>query len=56
MEFKAELVKVAQRKKSLDNVYQISFETDNPLILDLGKLPADTIFRVDVDLETKMKQ
>jgi hypothetical protein len=40
---------VKQTKKSLDNVYQIVLETNNPMILDLGKLPPDTLFNVKID-------
>lgn len=49
MEFIAEVKKVSQRKSaSLDQVYQIVLETDNPDILDLGKLPADITVKVMV--------
>ena len=49
MRFAAEVKKTSQRKAaSLDNVYQIVLETDNPDILDLGKLPADTLFEVEI--------
>jgi len=49
MEFIAEVKKVSQRKTaSLDQIYQIVLETDNPNILDLGKLPADVIVKVTV--------
>lgn len=51
MEFNAEIKKTSQRKAaSMDNVYQIVLETDNPLILDLGKLPADTLLNVVVEV------
>lgn len=50
MKFAAEIKRVSQRKAaSLDNVYQIVLETDNPDILDLGKLPADTLFEVEIN-------
>lgn len=49
MEFIAEIKRTSQSKKSLDNVYQITFETDNPLILDLGKLPSDKTVRVIIE-------
>lgn len=49
MEFIAEVKKVSQRKTaSLDQIYQLVLETDNPNILDLGKLPADVIVKVTV--------
>lgn len=49
MKFKAELKNVGQRKSvSLDNIYKVVLETDDPAILDLGKLPADTLFEVEI--------
>ena len=51
MDFLAELKQTKQSKKGMDNIYSIAFETDNPLILDLGKLPSDTLFKVTVDLD-----
>lgn len=50
MEFIAELVETKQTKKALDNVYRVSFVTDNPLVMDLGKLPSDTVFTVDIGM------
>lgn len=51
MEFIAEVKKVSQRKTaSLDQVYQVVLETDNPQILDLGKLPADVVVKVTVEV------
>ena len=51
MEFNAEIKKTSQRKAaSMDNVYQIVLETENPLILDLGKLPADTLLKIVVEV------
>lgn len=51
MEFNAEIKKTSQRKAaSMDNVYQLVLETDNPLILDLGKLPADTLLKIVVEV------
>jgi len=51
MEFLAELKTISQTKKSLDNIYNVKFETDNPMVLDLGKLPADTLFKVKVEID-----
>lgn len=51
MEFIAEVKRTNQTKRNLDNIYQVTFETDNPLILDLGKLPSDKTVRVKVELE-----
>ena len=51
MNFNAEIKKTSQRKAaSLDNVYQLVLETDNPLILDLGNLSADTLFKVTIEV------
>lgn len=51
MNFNAEIKRTSQRKSaSLDNVYQLVLETDNPLILDLGKLPADTLFKITIEV------
>lgn len=46
----AELVETKQSKKGLDNVYRIVFITDNPLVMDLGKLPSDTYFQVEIEI------
>jgi len=52
MEFIAEVKKVSQRKTaSLDQVYQVVLETDNPQILDLGKLPADVVVKITVEVD-----
>jgi len=49
IEFLAEIKRTSQRKTvSLDNVYQVVLETDNPNILDLGKLEADTLVKVTI--------
>jgi hypothetical protein len=48
MDFTAELVETKQSKKALDNVYRVSFVTDNPMVMDLGKMPSDTAFEVSV--------
>lgn len=49
MKFKAELKSTSQAKAaSLDNVYKIVLITDNSDIMDLGKLPPDTIFDVEI--------
>jgi hypothetical protein len=47
MQFIAELKKTQQLKRvSGDNEYQIVLVTDNPEVLDLGKLKAETLFDV----------
>ena len=47
MQFIAELKKTQQLKRvSGDNEYQIVLITDNPEVLDLGKLKAETLFDV----------
>lgn len=51
MKFQAEIIRTSQRKLvSNDNQYEIVFRTDDPRILDLGKLPADTLFEVLINL------
>lgn len=52
MDFKAELKKTSQRKSvSNDQTYQLVFETDNPMVMDLGKLPPDTLFKLTIDID-----
>jgi len=51
LKFQAELKETKQSKKGLDNLYTIKFETSNPMILDLGKLPSDTLFNIEVGIE-----
>ena len=54
MKFIAEIKKTSQRKSaSLDNIYQIVLETDDNKILDLGKLPADTVVKVEIKDESE---
>lgn len=48
--FQCELKKTTQRKVNLDNRYQVTFETDNPQILDFAKLPSDTLFEIEINL------
>lgn len=51
MEFIAEIIRTSQRKlASSDNQYEIVLRTENPLILDLGKLPSDKVIKVKVEL------
>lgn len=51
MEFSAEIIRTSQRKlASNDNQYELVLRTENPLILDLGKLPSDTLFSVSITL------
>lgn len=52
MNFEAEIIRTSQRKlASNDNQYEIVFRTDNPLIMDLGKLPSDKVFKISVDID-----
>lgn len=52
MDFKAEIIRTAQRKLSSgDNQYEIVLRTENPMILDLGKLKSDQLIKVTVELE-----
>lgn len=51
MDFLAEIIRTSQRKlASNDQQYELVFRTNNPQILDLGKLPSDTMFSVSVNL------
>ncbi len=48
----AELKQTKQTKTvSLDNVYSALFATDNPMLLDLGKLPPNTRFKLTIELD-----
>ncbi len=50
-EFIAEIKETKQAKKaSLDQEYSVRFVTDNPQVLDLGKLPYDTIVKVAITI------
>jgi hypothetical protein len=52
MNLKCELKQVQSRKEvSGDMVYKIVLSTHNPMCLDLGKLPAETLFSVDIGKE-----
>jgi len=53
MEFKAEIKQTRQIKKALDNEYQLTLVTDNPMIMDLGKLPSDTVVNVTIELDNQ---
>lgn len=51
MEFICEVKSTKQRKAaSLDNVYQIVLETDDPELLNLGKLSPDSLVRVKFEV------
>ena len=48
--FIAEIKEVKQQKLvSLDNQYSIKLLTDDSKILDLGKLPPDTLVKVNIE-------
>jgi hypothetical protein len=52
VEFIAEIKRTTQKKMaSLDNVFEIVLITDNPNILDLGKLPSDQTVKVIISTE-----
>lgn len=52
MQFKAEIIRTSQRKlASNDNQYEIVLRTENAMILDLGKLPSDTLVKVEVEID-----
>lgn len=54
MDFKAEIIRTSQRKlASNDNQYEVVFRTDNPMLLDLGKLKSDSVVQVRVELESE---
>lgn len=49
MKFKAEIKQVKSRKSaSLDIVYTVLFETEDPGVLGLGAIAADEIVEVEV--------
>lgn len=51
MNFTAEIIRTSQRKLvSNDNQYELVLRTENPLILDLGKLSGDTLVNVSIDV------
>ena len=51
MNFTAEIIRTSQRKLvSNDNQYEILLRTDNPMILDLGKLKGDELFDISITL------
>lgn len=51
MDFKAEIKKTMQYKtSSTDNLYEVTFRTNNPMIMDLGKLPSRTSVNIKVGL------
>lgn len=57
MDFIAEIIRTSQRKLvSNDNQYEVVLRTDNPMILDLGKLPSDTMFSVSITLNNTPEQ
>ena len=52
MKFLAEIKQTKQIKKaSLDQEYQILLVTNNPEIMDLGKLPYETIIEVEIKVK-----
>lgn len=52
MDFEAEIIRTSQRKlSSNDNQYELVLRTENPLILDLGKLPSDKTISVKIELK-----
>lgn len=56
MQFEAEIIRTSQRKLvSNDNQYEIVFRTTNPQILDLGKLPSETILTIKATLHDTPK-
>lgn len=48
--FIAELKETKQRKgASLDNEYSIKFVTEDSTVIELAKLPSDTLFKITVE-------
>lgn len=57
MDFTAEIIRTSQRKlASNDNQYELVLRTENPQVLDLGKLPSDQTVKVNIDLVEKKEQ
>lgn len=51
MEIAAELKETKQSKSSSnDNVYRLVFVTDDPRVMDLGKLAPDTLFKLSIEI------
>lgn len=49
MKFKGEIINVQMKKlQSLDNEYRLTIVTDDKMILELGKIPADQIVEVEI--------
>lgn len=49
--FNAEIKRTSQRKAaSLDNVYETTLATENPSLMELGKLPSDTLVKVTIEV------
>lgn len=49
--FNAEIKRTTQKEMaSLDNIYELVLNTDNPELLELGKLPSDTLVNVTVEV------
>lgn len=51
MQIIAEIKRTSQRKVGLDNVYQLVLECEDSQLLDLGKLPPNSLVQVDITLE-----
>ena len=57
MEFIAEITQTKQRKLvSLDNQYELKLVTDDPNIMDLGKLPPDVLVKVKVEIYDEARE
>ena len=51
LEVMCEIRRTSQRKlASLDNTYQVVFETSDPKLLELGFLPSDTLVKLIVEV------
>lgn len=47
--FLAEIKETKQTKPQLDNIYSLRVITDDSRIMDLGKLPPDTVVQVTIN-------
>lgn len=57
MQFNAEIIRTSQRKlASNDNQYEVVLRCENPIVLDLGKLPSDSLIKVNIDLLEEAKE
>lgn len=52
MEFTAIIRKVSAKHTVVnDKVVELVLQTENPMVLDLGKIPAETLYRITVEID-----